>query len=98
MKQTITAILLLLTTAAFSQSKFSKHEISVNAFRNPSIGAEYRYRQISVYAGYYITALEKNVTNKFVKVGVTALVPANRQKRKPFFILCRRIVFKRYQS
>lgn len=56
---------------AFSQSKFSKHEISINGFRNPSIGAEYRYRQISVHAGYYPTNFESGITTEFIKTGLT---------------------------
>ena len=63
--------LLIASTAAFSQNRFSKHEISVNAFRNPSIGLEYRYQNVSVHGGYYITALESGVTTKFVKFGLT---------------------------
>lgn len=86
MKQTITAILLLLTTSAFSQSQLSKHEISINGFRSPSIGAEYRYRSVSVHAGYYITALEKNATHKFLKVGVTGwLLPIGKKENPSSF-------------
>lgn len=64
--------LLYLASEAFSQSRFPKNEISVNGFRNPSIGLEYRHQQISVHLGYYITAFKSGVTTKFVKVGVTA--------------------------
>jgi len=73
MKQSISIIVLLLfvSATAFSQSRFSKHELSFNGFRNPSIGLEYRYRLVSVHAGYYITALESGVTTKFVKAGFT---------------------------
>ena len=72
MKQSIFVLLVLISTSAFSQSKFSKNELSINGFRNPSIGLEYRHQQISVHAGYYITAFEKGVTTKFFKAGVTA--------------------------
>ncbi len=86
MKQTITTILLLVTSTVFSQTLFSKHEFSINAFRNPSIGAEYRYRHVSVHAGYYITALEKNVTTKFVKVGVTGwFLPVGKKENPSSF-------------
>ena len=44
---------------------------SINGFRNPSIGLEYRIDQVSVHAGYYITALEPGITTKFVKMGLT---------------------------
>lgn len=70
--QLATMALLLLCTAAFSQSRFSKNEISVNGFRNPSIGLEYRNKNMSIHGGYYITALTSGITTKFVKVGLTA--------------------------
>lgn len=63
------SIAIVLTTQA--QSRFPKHELSINGFRNPSIGLEYRIDQVSVHAGYYITALEPGITTKFVKMGLT---------------------------
>jgi hypothetical protein len=72
MKQFITAILVMASATVFAQSRFSKQEFSLNGFRNPSIGAEYRYKNLSVHAGYYITALESGITTKFVKGGLTA--------------------------
>lgn len=72
MKQTITILLLLVAVTSFSQSRFSKNELSINGFRNPSIGVEYRHQQVSVHAGYYITAFDAGVTTKFIKVGATA--------------------------
>ncbi len=63
-------LMLLLSTSAYSQSRFSKSELSINAFRAPSIGAEFRYQQVSVHAGYYLTAFS-GVTNNFVKTGLT---------------------------
>lgn len=65
------ALLILSAGAAFSQSTFSKNEFSINGFRNPSIGLEYRYRQTSVHAGYYTTALKSGEYTNFVKTGVT---------------------------
>lgn len=56
---------------AFAQARFSKSELSINAFRNPSIGAEYRYRSVSVHAGYYTTAFESGVYTNFMKSGLT---------------------------
>lgn len=56
---------------ASAQTEFSEHELSINAFRNPSIGLEYRYRQVSVHAGYYVTNFEPNVTTQFFKTGLT---------------------------
>jgi hypothetical protein len=72
MKQIITLILVFAAVTVFAQSRFSKQEFSLNGFRNPSIGAEYRYKNLSVHAGYYITALESGITTKFVKAGLTA--------------------------
>jgi hypothetical protein len=72
MKKVILLSLLSISfSIAFSQSKFSKHELSINGFRNPSIGAEYRYRHISVHAGYYPTNFESGVTTKFIRTGLT---------------------------
>ncbi len=59
------------STSAFSQSRFSKNELSINGFRNPSIGLEYRQQNVSFHAGYYITAFESGVTTKFIKTGAT---------------------------
>lgn len=72
MKQVIFSALLLISTgAAFSQSKFSKNEFSVNGFRNPSIGVEYRHRHVSVHGGYYTTAFKSGEYTNFIKTGVT---------------------------
>ncbi len=57
--------------AAQAQSRFSNHEISINGFRNPSIGAEYRHKFISVHAGYYPTNFESNTTTEFIRTGLT---------------------------
>ncbi|WP_128545030.1 hypothetical protein [Larkinella soli] len=72
------AFFLLLAAAgpAFSQSRFSRHEFSINAFRNPSVGLEYRYRSVSVHAGYYPTVVSRNpegtyVTTSFVRTGLS---------------------------
>ncbi len=54
-----------------AQSKLSKGELSINGFRNPSIGAEYRYRFVSIHAGYYTTAFESGVYTNFMKTGLT---------------------------
>lgn len=64
-------LLLAFANNSSAQSRFSKQEISINGFRNPSIGAEYRYRQISVHAGYYTTAFEKGEYTNFYKAGAT---------------------------
>lgn len=64
-------LLLAFANNSSAQSRFSKQEISINGFRNPSIGAEYRYRQISVHAGYYTTAFEQGEYTNFYKAGAT---------------------------
>ncbi len=55
-------------------------EISINAFRNPSVGVEYRRNQFSVHAGYYPTILRDqartesgadNNTTSFVRAGIS---------------------------
>lgn len=86
MKYSIIILFLIITANAFAQSRFSKKEFSINGFRNPSIGLEYRYRHISVHGGYYITNFESNVTTKFVKAGVTAwFLPVGRKENPSSF-------------
>ena len=81
-----TTALLFLCTAAFSQSRFSKNELSVNGFRNPSIGLEYRHKNVSIHGGYYITALESGITTKFIKVGLTGwFLPVGKKKNPSSF-------------
>jgi hypothetical protein len=60
------------STSAFSQSRFSKSELSINGFRNPSVGLEFRHKQISYHAGYYPTAFKAGETTNFFKAGATA--------------------------
>jgi hypothetical protein len=71
MKNLITLLSLLVSLSSYSQSKFSKSEFSVNGFRNPSVGAEYRYENFSVHAGYYPTAFKAGENTNFVKAGFT---------------------------
>jgi hypothetical protein len=85
-KSAILALFVAASTGAFSQSRFSKHEISINAFRNPSIGAEYRYKLISLHAGYYPTAFESGENTSFLKVGATAwFLPLGRKENPSSF-------------
>lgn len=70
MKKSILFGLLLLTGTTFAQ-RLPRHEISLNAFRNPSIGLEYRHRHVSVHAGYYPTNFTPNVTTSFLRTGLT---------------------------
>jgi hypothetical protein len=69
-----TSILVLLTLISFglqAQSKFDSKELSINGFRNPSIGLEYRVKHFSVHGGYYLTNFESGITTEFLKTGVT---------------------------
>ena len=70
-KQILVGLLLLVASLTQAQDKFPKNTISINAFRNPSIGLEYQRKQVSIHAGYYSTNFESNVTTEFVKAGVT---------------------------
>jgi hypothetical protein len=72
MKNIIIALLFIASTNAFAQSRFSKNEISLNGFRNPSVGLEFRHRQLSYHAGYYPTAFKSGENTSFVKIGATA--------------------------
>lgn len=84
MKQiVIHAALMFLATKMFSQSRFPENQISINGFRNPSIGLEYHRHQISFHAGYYITALKSGITTKFVKIGVSAWFLPLGKKEQP---------------
>lgn len=64
-------ILALVINNANAQTRFSKNELSINGFRNPSIGAEFRMKQMSVHAGYYPTAFKSGENTSFFKTGVT---------------------------
>jgi hypothetical protein len=64
-------LLVVLTSTSYSQSRFPKNQISINGFRNPSIGLEYQRRQLSVHAGYYPTNFTSGVTTEFIKAGAT---------------------------
>ncbi len=87
MKQFIVLLLLISnSTGAFSQSKFSKHEISINGFRNPSVGVEYRYKVVSVHAGYYPTNFKPGITTSFVRTGLSFwFFPVGRQENPSSF-------------
>lgn len=71
-KINITIALILLMGNLQAQSRFSKKEFSINGFRNPSVGAEFRYKQLSVHAGYYPTAFKAGENTSFFKAGITA--------------------------
>lgn len=64
---------LLLLTAGLTQAqdRFPVNQVSINGFRNPSIGLEYHRRQVSVHGGYYLTNFESGVTTQFLKAGAS---------------------------
>lgn len=74
-------LLILLAITSFSQSTFPKNEISINGFRNPSIGLEYRHKRVSVHTGYYTTAFKAGEYTGFVKAGFTWwMIPVDNKK------------------
>ncbi|MFQ3576381.1 MAG: hypothetical protein SNJ77_08100 [Cytophagales bacterium] len=70
-KNLLLVSMLLIASIATAQDEFPKNTLSINAFRNPSIGLEYQRKQFSVHAGYYPTNFESGVTTEFLKAGVT---------------------------
>ena len=75
--------MMLLVTNTFAQSRFSPNEISINGFRNPSVGLEYRHSQVSVHAGYYPTAFKSGENTSFFKAGTTFWFLPVGQKENP---------------
>jgi len=61
----------IFTVTVFSQDRFSSRDISINGFRNPSIGLEFRYHHVSFHGGYYLTSFEPGETTQFFKTGIT---------------------------
>lgn len=72
MKQIILlALSLAIASTVFAQASFPKHQLSINGFRNPSIGLEYQQRQVSIHGGYYVTNFTSGVTTEFLKAGLS---------------------------
>ena len=73
MKSSLLALFVVVSvsTTAIAQSRFSKNEFSINGFRNPSVGLEYRHKQVSIHAGYYPTAFKSGENTNFIKAGLT---------------------------
>ncbi len=82
---------LLLTAGSCLGQPLPRHEVSINAFRNPSIGLEYRLRHVSGHVGYYPTIVSqdvtgKNVTTSFIRAGLTYwLWPVGRRENPSSF-------------
>jgi hypothetical protein len=70
-KQVFVGLLFLAASLTQAQNRFPKNQLSINAFRNPSIGLEYHRQQVSVHGGYYVTNFESGVTTTFLKAGAT---------------------------
>jgi len=70
-KNLLLASMLVFSSVAFAQDKFPEKALSLNVFRNPSIGLEYQRQQISIHAGYYLTNFESGVTTEFLKAGLS---------------------------
>lgn len=85
-KYFLSLLICCISIGAFAQSSYPEHQLSVNGFRNPSIGMEYHYSQISVHVGYYITAFKAGVTTKFLKVGISYWVLPFGKKEIPHSI------------
>lgn len=73
MKSSLLTLFVLVSVSAttLAQSRFSKNEFSINGFRNPSVGAEYRHKHVSIHAGYYPTAFKSGENTNFIKTGLT---------------------------
>ncbi len=70
-KISTTILLVSLATSVYAQNRFAKNELSINCFRNPSVGAEFRMNKMSVHAGYYPTAFKSGENTSFFKAGAT---------------------------
>jgi hypothetical protein len=78
--------LLLTSAGAFAQHRLSRNELSINGFRAPSIGLEFRHRAVSVHAGYYVTNFTPNTTTQFLKTGLTGyFLPVGRRENPSSF-------------
>jgi hypothetical protein len=80
------SLLTLVSATTFAQNRFSKGELSINGFRNPSIGLEYRLHNISIHGGYYLTNFESGVTTRFIKAGLTGwFLPVGKRENPSSF-------------
>ncbi|MEI9921038.1 MAG: hypothetical protein WDO14_19920 [Bacteroidota bacterium] len=85
MKKLATAIcvLLFIANTQAQSTRFSEKEFSINGFRNPSVGLEFRMKQMSVHAGYYPTAFKAGENTSFFKAGTTFWFLPVGQKENP---------------
>lgn len=81
-----TVFALIIAGTALAQSRFSSKEFSINGYRNPSVGVEFRIRQISLHAGYYPSNFEAGVTTDFFKAGTTVwFLPVGKKENPSSF-------------
>ncbi|AUD00530.1 hypothetical protein [Spirosoma pollinicola] len=81
--KSITLLGLLLLSGPLFAQQFSRNELSINGFRNPSIGLEYRRSHVSVRAGYYPTRFTPGITTSFIRTGLTYWFLPVGQKANP---------------
>lgn len=82
----VISLILFTSLSAYSQSRFPKNELSINGFRNPSIGAEYRHNLVSVHTGYYPTAFKSGENTSFIKTGLTVwFLPVGKKENPSSF-------------
>lgn len=88
MKTPISLILLLTASALHAQTATEDRQLYLHTFRSPSIGLEYRERQVGIHAGLYTTILESgSKSTEFVKLGGTIYYGANGPSRGREFFL-----------
>jgi hypothetical protein len=74
--------LIIFSTSTFSQNEETElkennnYELSINGFRNPSIGLEIKHKSLSLHAGYYLTVVpnddsKENENTSFVRAGLS---------------------------
>lgn len=77
--------LIIFSTISFSQTTENKqaennpphpYELSINGFRNPSIGLEIKHKGLSLHAGYYLTIVPNDISDEkentsFIRAGLS---------------------------
>lgn len=71
--KTFTRLLTLTVLLGLTATSSRATELYLNAFRNPSIGAEIKFRRVSFHAGYYTTIISKNEQGEFEPSGFIRL-------------------------
>jgi len=87
--KTLTSLTLLLAASAiYAQAPAEDRQLYLHAFRSPSIGLEYRVREVGIHAGLYTTILESGAkSTEFFKLGGTLYYGANGPSRGREFFL-----------